>query len=221
RAALQVMNRDEKESMKGFPEITAAKAALLLSSLALAACPCTGKKQADSSPLEIFEAVHLVKITYQGEDYVIRGRFAGNTDNFVLKAENEIGVSIFTVTWDGFKLKISPAGSAVASQVPFDLRNIAVDIWRVVALWSKDDIRKYNRCNDPDLPEDALSAYMEKEFVTVKTLFRKKEKETVAKARYYSSIPPTVHPFLRASAIRYENAAAGYTIVILQTPAGK
>ena len=207
--------------MKGFAKITAVKVALLPALLALTACPCTGKKQADSSPLEIFEAVHLVKITYMDEDYVIRGRFAGSTDCFVLKAESEIGMSLFTVTWDGFKLKISSSSSTVASQVPFDLRNIAVDIWRIVALWSKDDIRTYNRCNDPDLPENALSAYQEKEFVTVKTLFRKKEKETVAKARYYSSIPPTVHPFLRASTIRYENVEAGYEIIILQSPVGK
>ena len=206
--------------MKGFKKITFSKVALLPAALALTACPCSGKRQADSSPLEIFEAVHLVKITYQDEDYVIRGRFAGSTDNFVLKAENEIGVSIFTVTWDGFKLKISPSGSVVATQAPFDLRSIAVDIWRIVALWSKDDIRKYNRCNDPNLPENALGVYMEKKFVTVKTLLRKKGNETIAKVRYYSSISPAVHPFMGASTIRYENVREGYKIVILQSPVG-
>jgi hypothetical protein len=176
----------------------------------------SGGRAVETSGKDGLRAVHLVKITYDKEIYVLKGFFEGSPEGFVLKAENEIGVGVFTVTWDGKLLSIKPAGKMVAAMVPFDLRNIAIDIWRIIAEWSKGDVKAFNRNNDPDLPEDGIVIAKEKDGVRVKKIM--KGDGAFAEARYYSTAGDEAQPFMSAGTIRFKNELIGYEITILQKP---
>lgn len=194
---------------------TRAKYLIWLPAAAVICCSGGNKKINTSSGKNAILAVHLVKIIHDGETFIMKGYFEGGPDEFVLKAENEIGVSIFTATWDGRSLSIKPAGKMIAGMIPFDLRNIAIDIWRIISEWSKSDIKKFNKHNDPDLPEDGLTIEKEKDGVVVKRIM--KGKGSFAHARYYGEDETAGNPFLSAPTIRYVNELLGYEITILQT----
>jgi hypothetical protein len=197
-----------------FPWATAA--AVALAAAAAAGClGCGAGASMHVAGADEFSAVHLVEIVYDKETFIIKGFFEGSPDRFVIKAQNETGVGLFSVSWDGKVLEIEPAGKMVAGMVPFEIRNVAVDIWRIIALWSKDDIKNYNRCNDPDIPEDGVVTAREKASVIVKRIM--KGKGTFAAARYYSDIEDPGNPFATAKTIRYVNELIGYEITILQT----
>jgi hypothetical protein len=173
-----------------------------------------GSKGVKSASGGAFQAVHLVKINVQSEEFVVKGFFEGSARSYVIQAENEIGMSVFTVTWDGKKLAIRPAGKMVAGMIPFDLRNIAVDIWRITSEWKSADIRDYNKNNDPDLPEDTVVVEVENESVAVKKLA--KGDQPVAEIRYYPSGGAGADSFRGASTIRFKDEILDYEITILQ-----
>jgi len=187
---------------------------LLALTAALGCCGCRAGAVLNVGHVQEFGAVHLVKILYDKETFIIKGFFEGNPERFVIKAQNEVGVGLFSVSWDGKILEIEPAGKMVAGMVPFDIRNVAVDIWRIIAEWSTADINRYNKNNDPDVPEDGVVTAREKESVIVKRIM--KGEGTFATARYYSDVEDPVNPFASARTIRYVNELIGYEITILQ-----
>jgi hypothetical protein len=202
----------------GIKPVTAGRTAAACLLAAAAALVCLGCGRAGASMTvpraDEFSAVHLVKIVYDKETFVIKGFFEGSPERFVIKAQSEIGVSLFSVSWDGSALEIEPAGKMVAGMVPFDMRNVAVDIWRIIAEWTTADINRYNKNNDPDIPEDGVITTREKESVIVKRIM--KGEGSFASARYYTDMDDPGNPFASAKTIRYVNELIGYEITILQ-----
>jgi len=192
---------------------TIVPAAALCAAL-LTAAACAGGKGAGGGPRGLFSAQHAVKIAYLGKTHVIKGWFESKGKSFAVRAESDVGLPLFTVTWSGGKLAIEPSSPLAAGKLPFAIRAIAVDIWRIAVPLEDGDLVRYNAHNEPDLEDERVVLKAHGGGITIKQFL--KGEEVTAEAAYFLSRAAGPNPLHGADRIVFRNNTAGYDLTIVQ-----
>jgi len=164
-----------------------------------------------------FTATHIVMINNRSDKFLMKGFFAKKDSCYILSAENEIGMDLFVTTWNSKKLYIKPASEIVKRNIKFDMKNIAIDIWRIFSEWSVEDINGYNKNNSTDIPEDNVLIKQSNENIAMKMIYQKSK--LISVITYEPSTGKGIDCIERECKILFKNFLYNYEISIIQKPA--
>ena len=141
--------------------------------LALAGCP--PPRPPDVPPSGFWS---LVKITTDDSSFAFKCIHEQGGSTIRIRCFTPVEVPLFDIDIQGNAVSVQAASGAVAERIPFDIRLVGADVWRVHVAMTDDDLADYDAQNDPDLPEDRIEVDRDGEGRPVMKTFRAGEKTT-------------------------------------------
>jgi len=176
-----------------------------IAALALAAS-CSPRKP-PASPHCVFWS--LVKVTSAGTSHAFKCLHEQTGESLRIECFTPVEIPLFDIEIEGDLVTTRPASDAVAASIPFDIRRIGVDVWRVHVAASAADIASFNALSDPDVPEDAVVVEMDPSGMPARKTFLDGA-DPVAEAVFFD------YARGRAGRIVFESFDPPYTIEIIQ-----
>ncbi len=180
------------------------RAALLLLVLALAGCP--PPRPPDLPQAQFWS---LVKVTAEGSSFAFKCLHAQEPSSIHIRCFTPVEIPLFDIDIEGNAVEVQAASEAVTARIPFDVRRIGTDVWRVHVALTDEDLASYDALNDPDLPEDRIE-------VAADGQGRPLEKTFLAGAETIASAAFLDYEDLHAGRILFESMAPAYSIEIVQ-----
>ncbi len=178
--------------------------AVLVLALALAGCP---PPRPPDLPQGQFWS--LVKVTAGDASFAFKCIHAQEASAIRIRCFTPVEVPLFDIDIQGHAVSVQAASEAVTAGIPFDIRRIGTDVWRVHAALTDEDLARYDDLNEPDLPEDRIEVEADGQGRPLEKTFLDGE-VTVATASFLE------YEGLHAGRILFESMDPAYTIEIVQ-----
>lgn len=124
---------------------------VLLLAVLLAGCPPPRPPDLPST-----QYWSLVKITTQDSSFAFKCLHAQEAATIRIRCFSPVEMPLFDIDVEGNAVTVQAASEAVTDRIPFDIRRIGADVWRVHVAMTDADLSEYDALNDPDLPEDRI-----------------------------------------------------------------
>jgi hypothetical protein len=98
----------------------------------------------------------LVKVTTASSSFAFKCLHAQESTTIRIRCFSPVEIPLFDIDIEGNAVSVQAASEAAASKIPFDIRRIGADVWRVHAALTDEDLADYDALNDPDLPENRI-----------------------------------------------------------------
>jgi len=121
--------------------------------LAVLLAGCPPPRPPDLPPTQFWS---LVKITTQDSSFAFKCLHAQESTTIRIRCFSPVEIPLFDIDIEGNAVSVQAASGAVEDRIPFDIRRIGADVWRVHAAMTDADLSEYDTLNDPDLPEDRI-----------------------------------------------------------------
>jgi hypothetical protein len=157
----------------------------------------------------------LVKITTQDSSFAFKCLHAQETATIRIRCFSPVEIPLFDIDVEGNAVTVQAASEAVTDRIPFDIRRIGADVWRVHAAMTDADLSGYDALNDPDLPEDRVEIEMDAQGLPLTKTFLAGEQIT-------ATVTFLDRDAGHAGRILLESVDPAYSIEIVQgTPTGE